>query len=110
MHTPQHNPSGYDNASISNMTALQQTVRFLFMHGVADDNVHMQNSLKLIDHLDLADVGNYDVHVFPDSDHSISFHNGNRIVYERKSLPSVIKIGHSPCGPYSTTILSCEEG
>lgn len=84
MHTPQHNPSGYDNASISNMTALGSNVRFLMLHGVADDNVHMQNSLTLIDKLDLANVDNYDVHVFPDSDHSIYFHNANRIVYESK--------------------------
>ena len=85
MHTPQHNPIGYENASISNMTALQNTVRFLMMHGVADDNVHMQNSLTLLDKLDLAGVENYDVHVFPDSDHSIYFHNANRIVYDSKS-------------------------
>lgn len=53
------------------------------MHGVADDNVHLQNSLTLIDALDVAGVNNYDVHFFPDSDHSIWFHNANRMVYER---------------------------
>jgi dipeptidyl aminopeptidase len=68
------------------MTALHQNVRFLIMHGVADDNVHMQNSLTLLDKLDLAGVENYDVHVFPDSDHSIYFHNANRIVYDSKLL------------------------
>lgn len=83
MHTPQHNPEGYDNSSIKNMTALRQNVRFLLMHGVADDNVHMQNSLTLLDKLDLAGVENYDVHVFPDSDHGIYFHNANRIVYDK---------------------------
>jgi dipeptidyl aminopeptidase len=84
MHTPQHNPGGYDNSTINNMTALHQNVRFLIMHGVADDNVHMQNSLTLLDKLDLAGVENYDVHVFPDSDHGIYFHNANRIVYDSK--------------------------
>ncbi|KAK5126867.1 hypothetical protein LTR08_004567 [Meristemomyces frigidus] len=83
MHTPQHNPGGYDNASISNMTSLAQNVRFLVMHGYSDDNVHFQNTLSLLDKLDLANVRNYDVHVFPDSDHSIYFHNGNRVVYEK---------------------------
>ncbi|KAI9874625.1 MAG: hypothetical protein M1830_009540 [Pleopsidium flavum] len=83
MHTPQHNLEGYNNSTISNMTALKDNVRFLFMHGVADDNVHMQNSLTLIDKLDLAGVENYDVHVFPDSDHSIYFHNANKMVYDR---------------------------
>lgn len=90
MHTPQHNPGGYDRTAISNVTALQQNVRFLIMHGVADDNVHMQNTLTLLDKLDLAGVENYDVHVFPDSDHGIYFHNANRIVYDSKSPPSVL--------------------
>lgn len=87
MHTPQHNPGGYDNSTVSNATALGQNVRFLVMHGIADDNVHMQNTLSLLDKLDLANVQNYDVHVFPDSDHSIYFHNANRVVYESKPKP-----------------------
>ncbi|KAL6720719.1 hypothetical protein ACLMJK_002644 [Lecanora helva] len=83
MHTPQHNPSGYDNTTITNVTALAQNVRFLIMHGVADDNVHLQNTLDLLDKFDLEGVENYDYHVFPDSDHSILFHNANRMVYDR---------------------------
>jgi dipeptidyl aminopeptidase len=86
MHTPQHNPDGYENSTITNMTALHQNVRFLIMHGVADDNVHMQSTLTLLDRLDLAGVENYDVHVFPDSDHGIYFHNANRIVYDSESI------------------------
>lgn len=83
MHTPHHNPSGYDNSTITDMAALQDNVRFLVMHGVSDDNVHLQNTLHLLDKLDLAGVDNYDVHIFPDSDHSINFHNGHRMVYSR---------------------------
>ncbi|RKF77619.1 putative dipeptidyl-aminopeptidase B [Golovinomyces cichoracearum] len=83
MKTPKHNPSGYENSSISNMTALHQNVRFLIMHGSADDNVHIQNSLTLIDKLDLAGVENYDFQIFPDSDHSISFHNANHVIYHK---------------------------
>ena len=84
MHTPQNNPGGYDNASITDMGALSQNVRFLVMHGVADDNVHTQNTYTLLDKLDLSGVENYDVHVFPDSNHGIYFHNANRIVYDSK--------------------------
>lgn len=90
MHTPQHNADGYLNTSITNMTALRSNVRFLMMHGVADDNVHMQNSLTLLDKLDLANVENYDVHVFPDSDHGIYFHNANKMVYDRTSASSFL--------------------
>lgn len=85
MHTPQHNPDGYGNTSISDMSALQNNVRFLVIHGASDDNVHIQNTLTLIDNLDLAGVQNYDVHFYPDSDHSIFFHNAHAMVYERKS-------------------------
>ena len=84
MHMPQNNEDGYDNATISNMTSLSSNVRFLMMHGVADDNVHMQSSLTLLDKLDLAGVSNYDFHAFPDSDHSIFFHNANKMVYGRE--------------------------
>ncbi|ETI20407.1 hypothetical protein G647_08442 [Cladophialophora carrionii CBS 160.54] len=83
MRTPQNNPLGYDKSAISNVTALSQNVRFLIMHGVADDNVHMQNTLTLLDKFDLAGIENYDVHFFPDSDHSIAFHNANSIVYDK---------------------------
>ena len=86
MHTPQHNLEGYENATISNVTALSQNVKFLVMHGVSDDNVHFQNTLSLLDKLDLAGVTNYDVHVFPDSDHSIYFHGANDVVYHSKLL------------------------
>ncbi|KAG9188231.1 putative dipeptidyl-aminopeptidase B [Alternaria panax] len=83
MHTPQNNAEGYNNSTITDVTSLAKNVRFLVMHGVADDNVHMQNTLTLLDRLDLAGIENYDVHVFPDSDHSIYFHNANRIVYDK---------------------------
>ncbi|OAX83827.1 hypothetical protein ACJ72_01806 [Emergomyces africanus] len=85
MRTPQHNDRGYVSSAISNTSALAGNVRFLIMHGTADDNVHFQNSLTLLDKLDMGNVDNYDVHVFPDSDHSIYFHNAQRMVYYRLS-------------------------
>lgn len=87
MRLPQDNAQGYDASAIRNATALGMSKRFLVMHGSADDNVHFQNSLKLLDHLDLAGVENYDVHVFPDSDHGISFHGANRMVYDSEPYP-----------------------
>ena len=85
MHTPQENEEGYNNSTITDVDSLSKNVRFLMMHGVADDNVHMQSSLTLLDKLDLAGISNYDFHAFPDSDHSIFFHNANKMVYGRKS-------------------------
>ncbi|QDS68144.1 hypothetical protein FKW77_010311 [Venturia effusa] len=83
MHTPQHNPGGYDNTSIHDVNSLAGNVRFLVMHGAADDNVHTQSTYTLLDKLDLAGIENYDVHIFPDSDHGIYFHNANKIVYDK---------------------------
>ncbi|CAI4063559.1 dipeptidyl aminopeptidase SKDI_08G0710 [Saccharomyces kudriavzevii IFO 1802] len=83
MHTPQENFDGYVESSVHNVTALAQANRFLLMHGTGDDNVHFQNSLKFLDLLNLNGVENYDVHVFPDSDHSIRYHNANVIVFDK---------------------------
>lgn len=100
MRTPQDNTEGYDQSAITNATALGANKRFLIMHGVADDNVHFQNSLTVLDALDLAGVENYDVHVFPDSNHSIYFHNANRIVYDSECPPS-------PPHPRLPILLTC---
>lgn len=85
MLTPQLNPAGYESTAITNITALSQNVRWLMMHGASDDNVHVQNTLTLIDKLDLQGIKNYDVHFFPDSDHSIYFHGANDVVYGKLS-------------------------
>jgi dipeptidyl aminopeptidase len=82
MHTPQHNPGGYENSTITDMKALGRNVRFLVMHGVADDNVHTQSTYTLLDRLDVAGVENFDVQVFPDSDHGIYFHNAYKVVHD----------------------------
>lgn len=83
MGTPQENPEGYEIASIHNASCFESVKRFIIMHGSGDDNVHFQNSLKLLDDFNMHDIENFDFMVFPDSDHSISFHNANNIVYDR---------------------------
>lgn len=83
MHTPEHNKDGYEKARIKDVKRLGQNTRFLIMHGTGDDNVHLQNTLVLLDILDENKIENYDMHVFPDSDHSIYFHNANTVVYDK---------------------------
>lgn len=83
MHTPQQNPKGYETCGIKNVTNLGRHDRFLVMHGTGDDNVHVQNTLWLLDDLDLAGVVNYDIHVFPDSNHGIYYHNANEVVFDK---------------------------
>ncbi|ODV86898.1 hypothetical protein CANARDRAFT_6468 [[Candida] arabinofermentans NRRL YB-2248] len=82
MHTPQENPN-YHNSSVHDIKNFTNVTRFLLMHGTGDDNVHFQNSLKFLDLLDLEGLENYDMHVFPDSDHSIRYHNANVVVYDK---------------------------
>lgn len=53
------------------------------MHGTSDDNVHIQNLYWLLDKLNLHKVENYDLHFFPDSDHTISFHGANSVVFDK---------------------------
>lgn len=83
MRKPQENPEGYETASIHDLSNFKNVTRFLIAHGSGDDNVHFQNSLKLIDELNLETIENFDFYVFPDSDHSIRYHNGNVVVYDR---------------------------
>lgn len=83
MKSPKENEN-YDKISqISDFKKFSDVQRFLIMHGTADDNVHIQNSLWLLDRFDMESVENYDMHFFPDSDHSIYYHNANVIVYDK---------------------------
>lgn len=76
--------NGYSGESrINNFSAFTKCKRFLLMHGTADDNVHIQNTMWLLDKLDTSGVENYDMHVFPDSDHLIFYHNANAIVFDK---------------------------
>lgn len=88
MRTPAENPDGYAGTAVSNVTALGESVRFMVMHGVADDNVHYQNTLRLLERLDAQGVRGYDAHVFTDSNHGIYFHGANKALYNRESFPS----------------------
>lgn len=83
MDKPSNNKEGYAVSQIRDVEALSKVERFLVMHGTADDNVHIQNTYGLLDLLTLKSVENYDVHVFPDSEHSILYHNANAVVYDK---------------------------
>ncbi|EGW34531.1 uncharacterized protein SPAPADRAFT_133435 [Spathaspora passalidarum NRRL Y-27907] len=83
MDTPENNHNGYITSSIHNYTNFAHVKKFFIGHGSGDDNVHLQHSLKLIDEFNLHDVENFEFMIFPDSNHSINYHNGNRIVYDR---------------------------
>jgi dipeptidyl-peptidase-4 len=69
MQTPQENPSGYDqNSPINHVDKLKG--KFLLIHGSGDDNVHVQNSMQMMEALIQADK-QFDSQIYPDKNHGI---------------------------------------
>ena len=68
---PQDNPSGYDDNSPLNFAdKLHDRTRLLIMHGTADDNVHLQNTIEMTRALNRAGK-QYDMMIYPDQNHSM---------------------------------------
>lgn len=70
MSTPQLNPEGYHNSSITEMEGFKHA-SFALAHGSGDDNVHFLNSAALLDRFTVAKVRGIRFRMFTDSDHSI---------------------------------------
>jgi dipeptidyl-peptidase-4 len=70
MLTPAENPDGYEESS-SMMYADSLKGRFLLVHGTGDDNVHFQNSVRLVQRLERANK-QFDMRIYPNKTHSIS--------------------------------------
>lgn len=69
MQTPQENASGYDqNSPINHVSKLKG--KFLLVHGTADDNVHVQNTMLMIEALVQANK-QFDWAIYPDKNHGI---------------------------------------
>lgn len=69
MRTPQENPEGYDLNSPLNY-ADQLKGKLLLVHGSADDNVHFQNTMRMVEELVQANK-QFDWAVYPDKNHGI---------------------------------------
>jgi len=69
MRTPQENDSGYeDNSPINHVDKLKGP--YLLVHGSADDNVHYQNTMEMINALVAANK-EFDLFIYPDRNHGI---------------------------------------
>ncbi len=82
MRTPQENAQGYDENSPINMVDKLKG-NFLLIHGSADDNVHYQNSMMMLDRMIKANK-EFDSEIYPNKNHGISggitrYHLYNRI-------------------------------
>jgi len=69
MRTPANNPEGYVKSSAVSAAAKLHG-RLLLVHGVADDNVHLQNALQLMDALESAGRS-FDLMIYPRADHGL---------------------------------------
>lgn len=69
MLTPKENPEGYDKSSVVK-AAKNLHGRLLLIHGLMDDNVHVQNSVQFVDALQAAGK-DFELMVYPRARHGI---------------------------------------
>lgn len=70
MMTPQNNREGYDRSSITK-AAKNLSGRLLLIHGVMDDNVHMQNTIQLANELQ-KEGKQFDLMLYPTQRHGVT--------------------------------------
>jgi len=82
MQTPQENASGYDDNSPINY-ADKLEGNYLLVHGTGDDNVHAQNSMRMINALVEANKP-FDLAMYPDRAHGIRKGKNTRLHLYKK--------------------------
>ena len=78
---PQENPEGYDLNSPLNY-ADQLKGKFLIIHGSGDDNVHVQNTMRMVEELIQADK-QFEWMIYPDKNHGIYGGNTRKHLYSK---------------------------
>jgi dipeptidyl-peptidase 4 len=69
MRTPQENASGYDdNSPINHVDKMKG--KYLIVHGSGDDNVHVQNTMEMIDAMVKKNI-DFDMQIYTNKDHGI---------------------------------------
>jgi len=80
MRTPQENASGYDeNSPLSHAEKLEGD--YLLIHGGGDDNVHVQNTMRMVEELVQANK-QFDWAIYPDRNHGIYGGNTRLHLYQ----------------------------
>ena len=81
MTTPKENASGYDdNSPINHVDKLKGD--FLLIHGTGDDNVHVQNTMRMVEALVQADK-QFEWMIYPDKNHGIYGGNTRKHLYTK---------------------------
>ncbi|MEC8830773.1 MAG: DPP IV N-terminal domain-containing protein, partial [Bacteroidota bacterium] len=87
MQTPQENPTGYDDNSPFNYPELLKG-KYLLVHGSGDDNVHVQNTMRMIEALVQANK-QFDWAIYPDKNHGI--YGGNTRLHLYTKMTNFVK-------------------
>lgn len=81
MRTPQENPSGYDDNSPLNFSERLKG-KYLLIHGSGDDNVHVQNTMRMIEAL-VQNNKDFEWAIYPDKNHGIYGGNTSLHLYNK---------------------------
>lgn len=87
LRTPEENPNGYDDNSPFNYPELLKG-KYLLVHGSADDNVHLQNTMRMAEALIQANK-QFDWAIYPDKNHGI--YGGNTRVHLYNKMTDFIR-------------------
>jgi dipeptidyl-peptidase-4 len=87
MRTPEENPAGYDENSPFNYPEMLKG-KYLLVHGSGDDNVHVQNTMRMVEALVQANK-QFDWAIYPDKNHGI--HGGNTRLHLYTKMTNFIK-------------------
>ena len=87
MQTPEENASGYDENSPLTYPDLLKG-KYLLIHGSGDDNVHVQNSMRMVEALVQANK-QFDWAIYPDKNHGI--YGGNTRLQLYTKMTNFIK-------------------
>lgn len=83
MRTPRENPDGYDdNSPLSHAGKIKG--RMLLVHGTADDNVHVQNSMELAEAMVQGNV-QFEMMIYTNRNHGIRGGNTTMHLYKMKT-------------------------
>ena len=97
MRTPQENPEGYDNESPFNYPELLKG-DYLLVHGSGDDNVHVQNTMRMAEALIQADK-QFEWAIYPDRNHGIYGGNTRKHLYRKMTDFVIEKLRDRPEKP-----------
>lgn len=81
MRTPQENPKGYDHNSPIHFVDKMKGA-YLLVHGSADDNVHLQNTIEMTEALIKANK-QFDQYIYPDRNHAIYGENARLHLFSK---------------------------